>query len=350
MHPITLQPFPSENIETEEQLEEVLTRPRPELVEFINQVQSPLIILGAGGKMGPTLAVLARRAAQLAGYKLEIIAVSRFGDQQAREWLEGRGVSTLTGDLLDREAVRRLPASPNVLYLVGLKFGTAQNPALTWAANTLVPAHIAEHYSEAHIVALSTGNVYPMKPLHCGAIETDPLTPLGEYANAAVGRERVFEFFSQRNRTPLALLRLFYAVELRYGVLRDIADKIWTDQPIELANGTFNCIWQGDANDLVIRSLSLTATPAAVFNLTSMETFKVRTVALRLGELLKKPVHFSGHENETSLIGDCSKLSSLLGPPPTSLETMLGWIAEWVKRGGSSLGRPTHFETRDGRY
>jgi nucleoside-diphosphate-sugar epimerase len=259
-------------------------------------------------------------------------------------------VSTQTADLFDRHAVSRLPETSNVLYLVGLKFGTAQNPALTWAANTIVPAHIAEHYSTARIVALSTGNVYPFNPSGKGALETDPLTPLGEYANAAVGRERVFEYFSQQHHTPIVLLRLFYAVELRYGVLRDIADKIWTGHPIDLANGSFNCIWQGDANDFVIRSLGLTAVPASAFNLTSAEIFQVRTLALRLGELMNRPVHFSGAENATSLTGDCSKLFSRLGQPVTNLETMLAWTAEWVKRGGASLGKPTHFETRDGRY
>jgi nucleoside-diphosphate-sugar epimerase len=264
--------------------------------------------------------------------------------------LENQGVTTLGCDLLDRLQISKLPCSSNVLYLVGLKFGTAQNPALTWAANTIVPAYVSAHYSEAKIVALSTGNVYPFSKNPAGATETEPLTPLGEYANAAVGRERVFEFFSQTNSTPIVLLRLFYAVELRYGVLRDMADKIWAGQPIHLANGSFNCIWQGDANDLVIRSLALAASPASVFNLTSATPFRVRTVAACLGQLLDKPVRFVGEENETSLVGDCSRLFSLLGLPATSLETMLRWTAGWVKRGGPSLGKPTHFETRDGRY
>ena len=232
-----------QTIQTEEELDELLTRPRPELVQFVRELRSPLTILGAGGKMGPTLALLARRAANLAGHNLEIRAVSRFADAGAREWLENRGVSTLVCDLLDRRAVNRLLDSENVLYLVGIKFGTTQNPAQTWAVNTLVPAYILEQYPNACIVALSTGNVYPFSPVaRGGAIESDPLTPIGEYGNAAVGRERIFEYFSQRNGTRAALLRLFYAVELRYGVLRDLADKIWAGQPIELANGWLNCI------------------------------------------------------------------------------------------------------------
>lgn len=350
MQPVTSLPWP-QTIESEEALDDLLTRPRAELVQFMKEVRSPLIILGAGGKMGPTLAVLARRAADQAGRNLEVRAVSRFADTRARHWLEAHGVATLSCDLLDEHAVSGLPASENVLYLVGLKFGTIQNPAQTWAVNTLVPAHVAEKYSTARIVALSTGNVYPFAAVACGgAIESDPLTPLGEYGNAAVGRERMFEFFSQRNGTRVALLRLFYAVELRYGVLRDLADRIWTGRPVEVANGWFNCIWQADANELVLRSLSLASSPANAFNLTSPETFRVRTVASRLGELLDRPVSFAGRESETCLTGNASKLCSELGTPATELETMLRWTAAWVKQGGRSLGKPTHFETRDGRY
>jgi nucleoside-diphosphate-sugar epimerase len=343
-------PLP-ETIQTEDELDELLSRPRPQLVQLIRELRSPLMILGAGGKMGPTLAVLARRAAHEAGHKLEIRAVSRFADSRARDWLEEHGVCTLVSDLMDRRAVNRLPDSENVLYLVGLKFGTAQNPAQTWAVNTLVPAHVLEQYSTARIVALSTGNVYPFGPIaRGGSIESDPLTPLGEYGNAAVGRERICEYFSQRNGTRLALLRLFYAVELRYGVLRDLADRIWAGHPVELANGWFNCIWQGDANEMVIRSLSLAASPPNAFNLTNAEIFRVRTIASRLGELLDRPVNFAGQEGETCLTGNPSKLCAKLGTPATDLETVLRWTAAWVKQGGRSLGKPTHFETRDGRY
>jgi dTDP-4-dehydrorhamnose reductase len=340
-----------EIIATEGALEEVLTRPRAELARFIKSVRSPLVVLGAGGKMGPTLAVLARRAAEKAGHKLEIIAVSRFSDARAREWLKQRGVKTVSGDLLERRVVRRLPAAENVIFLVGQKFGTAQNPSQTWAANTIVPELVAERYAGARIVALSTGNVYPLSVVSgSGSVETDPMTPLGEYANAAVGRERLFEFFSRRDCTRIALLRLFYAVDLRYGVLRDIADKIWSGQPVELANGHFNCIWQGDANELVIRSLALASSPASAFNLTSAKIYRVRQVAERLGQLLGKPAKFAGHESETALTGDTARLCSLLGEPATGLDTMLRWTADWVRRGGRSLGKPTHFESRDGRY
>src|SRR5688572_16965329 len=281
-------PLP-ESMQTEAQLEEFLTTPGAALVDFIKTVRGPLLILGAGGKMGPTLAVLARRAADLAGHKLDVIAVSRFNDAQSRQALEARGVQTHACDLLDARGVSKLPDSPSILYLVGLKFGTAQNPCATWAMNTIVPARVMERFRDARIVALSTGNVYPFSEVsRGGSVETDPLTPLGEYANAAVGRERIFEFYSRAQRTPTTRLRLFYALELRYGVLVDIAQKVHAGEAIDLANGHFNCIWQGDANEMVIRSLSLCATPATVWNFCRPEVFSVREVANRFGTLLGK--------------------------------------------------------------
>jgi hypothetical protein len=338
-------------IRTEAELDEVLTRPSPQLVEIIKTVSSPLLVLGAGGKMGPTLAVLARRAAEAAGHPLEVIAASRFGNAASREWLEARGVRTLSCDLLDVDAVARLPDAQNLIYLVGLKFGTAQNPAATWAINTLVPARVCERYPRSRIVALSTGNVYPQSEgSRGGSVETDSLTPLGEYANAAVGRERIFEFYSQRQATPIALLRLFYAVELRYGVLADLARKIRAGEPVPLGNGAFNCIWQGDANELILRSLPLAASPASTWNLCRPEVFSVREIATRLGELLERAPILSGNESGTALLGNSSRLCAVLGSPTTPMESLLRWTAQWVKQGGRDLGRPTHFEVHDGNY
>jgi nucleoside-diphosphate-sugar epimerase len=265
--------------------------------------------------------------------------------------LEDRGVKTVSCDLLDERAVARLPEAPSVIYLVGLKFGTAQNPAATWAMNTIVPARVAGHFSSARIVALSTGNVYPMSPTSGGgSIETDPLTPLGEYANAAVGRERIFEFYARENATRLALLRLFYAVELRYGVLVDLARMIQQGQPIPLANGHFNCIWQGDANEMIIRSLALAATPPAVFNLCQPEMFSVREIATRLGQLMNRTPQFTGMEAPDALIANATAICAAVGTPATSIDTILPWVADWVTSGRRNLGRPTHFEVRDGRY
>lgn len=338
-------------IRDESELEEVLTRPSAGLVDFVRTLSGPLLILGAGGKMGPTLAGLARRAAEAGGHRLDVVAVSRFGDTQSRRWLEARGVKTLSCDLLDAAAVARLPDAENIVYLVGLKFGTARSPAATWAINTLVPARVCERYPRSRIAALSSGNVYPPSEVdRGGAVETDPTTPVGEYANSVVGRERLFEFHSQRNGTAIALLRLCYAVELRYGVLVDLARKVYEGAPINVSTGAFNCIWQGDANDLILRALPLAASPPSVWNLCRPEIFSVRAVAARLGELMQRTPRFVGEEAETALLANAGRLCARLGSPPTNLETMLTWVARWVESGGRDLGRPTHFEVRDGNY
>jgi NAD dependent epimerase/dehydratase family len=338
-------------IRNESELEDVLTRPSAGLVEFIKTLSGPLLVLGAGGKMGPTLAGLARRAAEMGGNKLAVVAVSRFGDGQSREWLEGRGVETLSCDLLDAEAVAALPDADNIVCLVGMKFGTARSPAATWATNTLVPARVCQRYARSRIVAISTGNVYPLGAVsRGGSVEGDALTPLGEYANASVGRERIFEFYSQRYGTAIALMRLCYAVELRYGVLTDIAQKVYAGEAVPLSTGYFNCIWQGDASDMILRSLALAGSPPSAWNLCRPEAFSTRGVAMRLGELLGRAVRFVGEEAETALLVNAGRLCARLGPPPTPLEAMLAWTAHWVQAGGRDLGKPTHFEVRDGNY
>jgi nucleoside-diphosphate-sugar epimerase len=342
--------FTPDSIQTEDELDELLTRPRPDLVAFIRTLSSPLVVLGAGGKMGPTLAVLARRAAEAAGHALDVVAVSRFSDDAARQWLEAKGVRTLSLDLLNRDAVARLPDSAYVVYLVGLKFGTASAPADTWAVNTLIPAHVVERYPHAAMVAVSTGNVYPLvRTPGSGSVETDPLTPLGEYANAAVARERMFEFFARRYGTPQVILRLNYAVDLRYGVLIDIARRVNAREPVDLTMGFFNCIWQGDANDMILRAFALVQSPPRVLNLTG-PVLSVREVALRFGQLLGKPARFTGTEADTALLSNPDRACTLLGQPPTPAELMIRWTAAWIEHGGRLLDKPTHFETRDGRY
>ena len=253
-------------------LDELLASPSGTLVREIKSVQGPLVILGAGGKMGPSLAVLARRAARMAGHELEVIAVSRFKDPTQRKWLEEREVKTIACDLFDAGAVAKLPRSSNLIYLVGLKFGTSSNPTATWAANTVIPGLVVQQYPNARMVVLSTGNVYPFVPVSGGgALETDPLTPVGEYPNAAVARERLFEWHAEKQGTKLTILRLNYAVDLRYGVPHDIARMVWSGEAIDVANGHFNCIWQGDANEIILRSLSHAASPPVVLNLTGPE-------------------------------------------------------------------------------
>jgi nucleoside-diphosphate-sugar epimerase len=341
----------TDHIQSEDQLDSVLTLPRPALIEFIRSVSSPLVVLGAGGKMGATLAVLARRAADAAGSKLEIIAVSRFSDEAVRRRIEEQGVKTRCADLLEPESVRDLPDSANLIYLVGLKFGTTENPSMTWAVNTLAPANAAGRYRSARIVALSTGNVYPNVPVDSGGVkESHPLKPLGEYPNAAVARERVFEYCSRKNGTPVAVIRLNYAVELRYGVLVDIARKVWTGEPIDLANGSFNCIWQGDACEMILRALSLASNPPSAFNLCCPTIVSVREVASKFAVLFDRPARFTGSESGTALLSDPAKLCAQLGPPATSLDTVIRWTADWVRSGGRYLDKPTHFEVRDGQY
>ena len=343
-------PLP-EWIDSEAALDEVQTRPSTALKAFIRTVRGPLLILGAGGKMGPSLAVLAKRAMDESGHKVEVIAASRFGDARGQAWLEERGVRTHRVDLLEPESLRDLPDAPDILYLVGLKFGTDQNPAMTWAVNTQAPAHVCRRFPQSRIVALSTGNVYPLTAVQRGgADEADPLTPLGEYANAAVARERVFQFYSDRLGVPVVLLRLYYAVELRYGVLVDIARKVHSGEAIDLGNGHITCIWQPDANEMIVRGLGLARAPAAVFNLCRPEVYSVRDVAEKLGTLLGREPRFFGQESGKAIVGNAAKICAALGTPPVELETMLKWIAHWIQGGGRSLERPTHFETRDGRY
>lgn len=350
MNPSSIPKWP-ERIDTEQQLDEIMTRPRSQLVEFVKTLKSPLLILGAAGKMGPSLAALVRRAAEAAKHDLKIIAVSRFSGSEARRWLESRGVETIACDLLEREALQKLPDAANVIYLVGLKFGTQQNPSLTWAVNTLAPTHVMERYRESRIVALSTGNVYPLGPVaKGGSVESDPLTPLGEYSNAAVARERLFDYHARKNGTAIALLRLNYAVDLRYGVLLEIAQKVWAGQPVDVTTGYLNCIWQGDANEMIVRALDLAAKPPAAFNLTGAEMLSVRKLAERFGELMQRRVAFTGREAETALLSNTTRLRSILGDNPMPLETVLHWTAHWVMKGGPTLGKPTKFEVRDGKF
>lgn len=338
-------------ITNEQELDELMSRPRRILIEFMKSVTSPLVILGAGGKMGPTLAILARRAALEAGNSLKIIAISRFSDPEVRQNLERQGVHTLSVDLMERSSYEQLPDASHVIYLIGLKFGTSLNPGMTWATNTLIPAYTCERYPHSKMVALSSGNVYPLTPvLGPGARETDPLEPLGEYSNSCVARERIFDYYSSRNGTPIALIRLFYALDLRYGVLFDIAKRVFTGEPIDLATGYFNCIWQGDANEMIIRALSLVGSPPYALNLTSPARFSVRQVAQEFSHLMGKKAILEGVETDSALLGNTEKLTATLGEPGTPWDWAMRWTADWVMMGGSSLSKPTHFETRNGKY
>ena len=340
-----------EPIDSEQKLDELMTRPGDALCEFVKTLGERVVVLGAGGKVGPSLAARLKRAANKAGHPLEVVAVSRFSNAPLRSWLEEREVTAIPCDLLDRESLSRLPDAKHIIYLVGLKFGTSQNPALTWAINTLVPTHATERYPNSRFVALSTGNVYPLSPADGGgSVETDALTPIGEYANAAIARERLFEYHALRLGTPLVLLRLNYAVDLRYGVLLEIAKTVWAERPVDLTTGHLNCIWQGDANDLILRSLELATSPPAVFNLTGSTVLSVANIARRFAVLMNRKVAFTGEEASTALLSNSAALCAKLGKPATPLDSVLQWTADWVMRGGETYGKPTHFQVRDGKY
>lgn len=340
-----------EIIASEDQLNEVMTRPSPALIEFAAHLRSPLVILGAGGKMGPTLAVRARRAVEAAGKEVDVIAVSRFSAPTVRAWLDDHGVRTISADLFDETVVERLPDAENILYLVGLKFGTQQTPSLTWAANTLIPAYVMQRYPGARVVALSSGNVYPLVPVSSnGSQESDPLTPRGEYANSCVGRERIFEYFARRDSSPLVLIRLSYAVDLRYGVLVDIARKVYDGQPVDVTMGYLPYIWQGDANDLIIRSLALVDVPSVALNLTGARPLKVRDVARQFGEMMGREVRIIGTEADTAFLSDTTRLRETLRDSQVPLAVLMRWTAHWVMRDMPSWDKPTHFEVRDGTY
>jgi nucleoside-diphosphate-sugar epimerase len=339
------------NIHTIDQLEDLLSEPTPGVIESMRRLQGDLILLGVGGKMGPTLARMAKRASDAVGGKRRVIGVSRFSSAEEEAKLQRHGVEAIRCDLLDEAAVARLPEAPNVIFMTGMKFGATGNEALTWAMNAHLPSIICKRYSGSRIVAFSTGNVYGLTAVASGgACEGDALHPVGEYAMSCLGRERMFEHFSRTLGIPTALVRLNYACEPRYGVLVDLAETVLRDEPIDLAMGHFNVIWQGDANAMTLQCFDHVATPPLVINVTGPQTLSVRTVANQLGLLLGKTPRFVGREAETALLSNAARATELFGPPRVSTEQLLPWIAEWLRRGGPTLGKPTHFESRAGRF
>lgn len=309
------------------------------------------MILGAGGKMGPSLARMARRAADEAGPNRRVVAVSRFGSSGAVAALEACGVGVVRADLADRNALSALPDAPNVILLAGQKFGTRDDPAATWMTNVVLPAAVADRFSTARIVALSTGNVYPLVPVRgAGASESDAVTPVGEYAWTCVGRERVLGHASRQRGTRVAIVRLNYAVDLRYGVLVDVALKVWRGEPVDVRMGHANVIWQGDACAQVLQCLPHGATPPFVVNVTGAERLAIRAVALELGRILGREPRIVGREADDALLSNTARAQSLFGRPAVSSETLLAWVAEWVRNGNPLLGKATHFEEREGRF
>ncbi len=333
-----------EIIENEEKLEDLLSAPSAETVDLMRKLEGDMIFLGIAGKIGPSLAHMACRACRVAGVKKRIIGVSRFGNPEEKRKVENFGVETIAGDLLDRHFLEKLPKAENVFFLAGMKFGSVDNPSLTWVMNAHLPALVAECFRNSRIVAYSTGCVYPLvSAASGGSIETDHPAPVGEYAQSCLGRERMFEYGSARYKTAVALIRLNYAVETRYGVLVDIGLKVKNGMPVDLSMGYFNVIWQGDANNMVLRSAGYAASPPLILNVTGSETLSVRDVALEFGKLFGREVKFVGEEAPTALLSNASRTFDLFGKPNQ-------WTAHWMKDDRRLLGKPTHFEVRDGKF
>jgi len=339
-------------IDTEAQLEERLSDPAPELIADLQAVPGDIQILGVGGKMGPSLARLARRALDAAGQSSrQVIGVARFSEPGLRDRLEGWGVRTIHADLLAPGALAALPDAPNLIFMAARKFGSTGNEAQTWAMNTFLPGLVAERFTKSRAVVFSTGNVYPLVPVASGGCtEQDPVGPVGEYAQSALGRERMFQYGSAQHGTLATILRLNYAAEMRYGVLLDVAEKVKTGTPIDLTMGHVNVIWQGDANAVALRALTIAAAPPTILNLTGPETISVRWVAEQLGDLLGKQPVFSGSPGETALLNNAAVCKRRFGAPRVSVEQLLRWVAHWVTRGGRTLAKPTKFQVRDGKF
>ncbi|MCR9226323.1 MAG: NAD(P)-dependent oxidoreductase [Flavobacteriaceae bacterium] len=335
----------------ESTLEILLSQPDVPTVEMFKQLEGDIIFLGIGGKIGPSLAHMAKRACEMAGVTKRIIGVSRFSNPNEQNYIESLGIETIKGDLLDEDFLNSLPEAKNVFFLAGMKFGSETNLSMTWAMNALLPGMVAKRFRNSKIVAYSTGCVYPMVPITSGGSkETDRPIAVGEYAQSCLGRERMFEYGSSKNNTPTALIRLNYAVEPRYGVLVDVATKVKNNEPVDLEMGYFNAIWQGDANTMVLRSLEQTSVPANIINVTGEETLSVRAVAEEFGKHFGISPRFTGVESETALLNNATKSFELFGEPKKAIEKVIDWTANWMKMEKKTLDKPTHFEVRDGKY
>jgi nucleoside-diphosphate-sugar epimerase len=341
----------ADTIQSPEQLEDRLSEPTPEVVQTLRRLEGDLIVLGVAGKMGPNLARMARRAADLGGSRRRVIGVARFSSAGLEAELQRHGIETIRCDLLDEEAVLRLPDAPNVLYLAGMKFGASGQESLTWAMNTHLPAIVCRKFARSRIVAFSTGNVYGLvKAAGGGSLETDPPAPMGEYAMSCLGRERIFEHFSRTLGARVAIVRLNYACDLRYGVLVDLARKVLTGTPADLGMGWFNTLWQGDANAMTLRCFDHVASPPLVLNLTGPEVLSVRETCEKLGRLLDRKPVFVGAEAPTALLSNAGRAFVLFGQPRVGADQLLAWVAAWLLQGGPTLNKPTQFEARDGRF
>jgi nucleoside-diphosphate-sugar epimerase len=338
-------------IETVQQLEDVLSEPSDAAIRAVAQLEGDVIVLGVGGKMGPTLARMAKRASDRAGVRRRVIGVSRFSNSDEETKLKQWGVETIRCNLLDRARLEALPDAPNVVYMAGMKFGSTGQEAMTWAMNCYLPGIVCEKFRRSRIVAFSTGNVYGLTPVSGGgSVERDELNPVGDYALSCVGRERMFEHFSRTIGIPVSIIRLNYACELRYGVLVDLARRVYAGETIDLSMGHMNVIWQADANAMALASFERASSPPFVLNVTGREVLSVRQVCEAFAQRFGKRVTFMGTESPDALLSNARAAHDLYGPARVSVELMIEWIAHWVACGGATLGKPTHFEVRDGKF
>ncbi|MCF6357073.1 MAG: hypothetical protein L3J54_04635 [Draconibacterium sp.] len=340
-----------EYFKNENELEEALSAPTPEVIELVKKLEGDIIFLGVAGKMGVSMARMTKKACDIAGVKKRIIGVSRFSSEEQRQFLEESGIETFKGDLMDMEFIGSLPKIENVYYLAGMKFGTSGNESFTWAMNSYLPGLIADKFKNSKIVAFSTGCVYPLVSYKTGGSkETDHTGPVGEYAQSCLGRERLFEFGSINNQTPVSLIRLFYAVEMRYGVLVDIATKVYNEESVDVTMGYANVIWQGDANAMILQTILHCKSPAFAINITGPELISIKETAIKFGKLMNKKVTITGTENSTALLGNADLSFKLFGKPKVKLDKIMEWTAKWIEDEKRLLGKPTHFEVRDGKY
>jgi len=337
-------------IQSDDDLEAALSEPTAAVVETLRRLPGDIILLGVGGKMGLSLARMARRASDAAGASRRVIGVSRFsaGGEAA---FNTQGIETIRCDLLKEDDVASLPDAENVIVMTGKKFGSWDDMPGTWAMNSYLPAIVCRRFRGSRIVAFSTGNVYGLTPVaRDGSLETDNPEPVGEYAMSCLGRERMFEYFSRSLDIPLALIRLNYACDLRYGVLVDLARQVWSGQPIDLVMGHFNTIWQGDANAWTLQAFGQVAVPPWIINVTGPEILSVRAVCERFGRTMNRPVRFTGCESETALLSNAKLAAESFGPPRVGADRLVERVAHWLMRGGAHLDKPTHFESRSGRF